>query len=74
MLGKYTYLYDLDSSGQSDVASDTDERSHVVSVEGIYDLTRRRELGARLAWKRGVMRETGTVPLSSLQWCVVAIT
>jgi hypothetical protein len=41
MLGKYTYLHDLDSSGQSDAASDTDERSHVMSIEGIPDLSRR---------------------------------
>ena len=55
ILSKYTYLYDLDSAGQED--ADTDERSHVVSLEGIYDLNRRWELGSKLAWKRGEVRE-----------------
>ncbi len=65
MLGKYTYPYDLISAGQADPA--TDERFRVISIEGIYDLPRRRELGARLAWKRGEMRATGTEPSSSLR-------
>ncbi len=55
MLGKYTYLYDLDSSGQTD--ADTDEKAHVLSLEGLYDLTRRIALGSKLAWKRGDVRE-----------------
>jgi hypothetical protein len=55
ILSKYTYLYDLDSAGQED--ADTDERSHVVSLEGIYDLNRRWELGSKLAWKRGEVRQ-----------------
>jgi hypothetical protein len=56
MLGKYTYLYDLDSEGQEDAG--TDERSHVVSVEGMYDINRRWSAGAKYAWKRGEMRES----------------
>jgi uncharacterized repeat protein (TIGR01451 family) len=55
LLGKYTWLYDLDSAGQLDAG--TDERSHIVSLEGIYDLNRRWETGAKLAWKRGEVRE-----------------
>jgi uncharacterized repeat protein (TIGR01451 family) len=55
LLGKYTWLYDLDSAGQLDAG--TDERSHIVSLEGIYDLSRRWEAGAKLAWKRGEVRE-----------------
>jgi hypothetical protein len=55
MLGKYTYLYDLDSAGQEDAA--TDERSHVLSVEGMYDLNKRWSVGPKLAWKRGEMRQ-----------------
>ena len=55
LLGKYTWLYDLDSAGQQDAG--TDERSHILSLEGIYDLNRRWEAGAKLAWKRGEVRE-----------------
>ena len=55
ILSKYTYLYDLDSVGQQDAG--TDERSHVVSLEGIYDLNQHWELGSKLAWKRGEERE-----------------
>ncbi|MDH3985921.1 MAG: OmpA family protein [Gammaproteobacteria bacterium] len=55
ILSKYTYLYDLDSAGQQDAG--TDQRSHVVSLEGIYDLNQRWELGSKLAWKRGEERE-----------------
>ncbi len=55
LLGKYTWLYDLDSAGQLDAG--TDERSHIVSLEGIYDINRRWEAGAKLAWKRGEIRE-----------------
>jgi hypothetical protein len=54
LLGKYTFLYDLNSAGQLDAA--TDERSHILSLEGIYDLNRRWETGAKLAWKRGEVR------------------
>ena len=55
ILSKYTCLYDLDSAGQED--ADTDECSDVVSLEGICDLNRRWELGSKLAWKRGEVRE-----------------
>jgi hypothetical protein len=54
MLGKYTYLYDLNSAVPADPT--TDARSHMVSVEGIYDFIWRWELGAKLAWNRGEMR------------------
>ena len=54
MLGKYTYLYDLNSAVPADPT--TDARSHMVSVEGIYDFIWRWELGAKLAWKCGEMR------------------
>ena len=79
MLGKYTYLYDLDSAGQANAYNDTDERSHVVSVEGIYDLTRRWELGAKLAWKRGEVRAARDAghwyrTVKRLRWCAAAIT
>ena len=55
MLGKYTYLYDLDSVGQE--GEDTDERSHVFSVDGMYDINKRWTAGTKLAWKRGETRQ-----------------
>ncbi|MGI9302177.1 MAG: hypothetical protein ACR2RB_05635, partial [Gammaproteobacteria bacterium] len=33
-----------------------DERAHIVSIEGLYDLTTRWELGAKLAYKRNELR------------------
>ena len=56
MLGKYTYLYDLPGIGQDD-GSNVDERSHVFSLEGIYDLGHRWEAGAKYAHKLGEIRE-----------------
>ena len=54
LLGRYTYLYDLPSIGQAQPA--TDQRSHVLSVEGIYRLTPRWEVGAKLAQRGGKLR------------------
>ena len=56
VLGKYTFLYDLGTSGQED--STTDERSHIFSLEGIYDLNQRWELGAKYAHREGDVRFT----------------
>ncbi len=56
MLGKYTYLYDLPGIGQDD-GSNVDERSHIISLEGIYDLGHRWEAGAKYAHKLGEIRE-----------------
>ena len=56
ILGKYTFIYDLASSGQD--TSLADQRSHVFAVEGIYDLTQKWELGAKLAYKTGDTRVT----------------
>ncbi len=56
VLGKYTFLYDLGTSGQED--STTDERSHIFSLEGLYDLNQRWELGAKYAHREGDVRFT----------------
>ncbi|MGF1548752.1 MAG: SdrD B-like domain-containing protein [Thiotrichales bacterium] len=54
LLAKYSYLSDLGSSGQRDLVPD--ERSHVLSVEALYDLTRRWEIGGKLAYRKGETR------------------
>jgi len=53
--GKYTYLYDLASPGQVEGASD-DQRSHVLSFEGIWQLAPRWEMAGKLASRRGDYR------------------
>ncbi len=60
IFARYTYLYDLDSKAQENARND--QKVHIASVEGSYDLTRRWELGARFAQKTGserVNRDTG---------------
>ncbi|MEM7002165.1 MAG: OmpA family protein [Pseudomonadota bacterium] len=53
-LSKYTYLHDLQSFGQQD--AETDQRSHVISWEGIYRLNQRWDLGSKLARRMGELR------------------
>jgi len=55
LIGKYTFIEDLAPIGQEDVTY-TDERSHVFSVEGIYDLTKKWQLGEKIAYKRSELR------------------
>ncbi len=54
LLAKYSYLSDLGSSGQRDLLPD--ERSHVLSIEALYDLTKRWELGGKFAYRKGETR------------------
>lgn len=57
---RYTFLYDLDSQAQANVRSD--QRVSILSGEASYDLTRRWEIGGRLAQKVGserIVRGTG---------------
>jgi len=61
ILGKYTFLYDLASDGQDTALAD--QRSHIFAVEGIYDLTKKWEVGSKLAYKTGdrrIQRGTGS--------------
>lgn len=53
-LTKYTYLHDLQSFGQED--AETDQRSHILSWEGIYKLNQRWDLGSKLARRVGKIR------------------
>jgi len=53
-LSQYTYLYDLTAPDQ--IEDRTDQRSHVISLESIYNLSKRWELGAKLATRRSHLR------------------
>lgn len=55
LLGKYTYLYDLSSLGQ-DTLADFDQRSQILSLEGIYRLNRHWELAGKVAHREGEAR------------------
>ncbi|MEM7432618.1 MAG: OmpA family protein [Pseudomonadota bacterium] len=59
-LAKYTYLYDLTSSAQADLfgslASRTDQRSHILSVEGVKRFGPRWSLGGKLAQRVSELR------------------
>ena len=55
MLGKYTYLYDLGALGQ-DSLSDYDQRSQILSIEGIYRRNTRWEFSGKLAQRVGSAR------------------
>jgi hypothetical protein len=54
--GKYTYLYDVATLGQEG-ASIYDQRSHVLALEGIYQLNDRWELAGKLSARRGEYRD-----------------
>ncbi len=54
VLGRYTYLSDLVAPQQ--VQNRPDQRSHVASVEGLYNLNNRWEFGMKLAARRGQIR------------------
>ena len=51
---RYGYLYDVGTRGQVD--SSGDERSNVLSVEGMYQSTRRLRLGGKIAYRKGASR------------------
>lgn len=55
LLGKYTYLYDLSSLGQ-DTLADFDQRSQILSIEGIYRLDAHWEVAGKLAHREGEAR------------------
>ncbi len=60
LLGKYTYLYDLSSLGQ-DTLADFDQRSQILSLEGIYRLNKHWELAGKVAHREGEARLARTV-------------
>ncbi|MFN3536710.1 MAG: hypothetical protein ACK4Y4_04625, partial [Brevundimonas sp.] len=59
VLAKYTYLYDLPSPGQVDalgLSLDFAQRSHVVAIDGTYQLLPRLAIGAKVAYRVGELR------------------
>ena len=55
LLGKLTYLYDLSSLGQ-DTLADYDQRSQILSLEGIYRLNPHWEVAGKVAHRQGEAR------------------
>ncbi|MGI6240455.1 MAG: OmpA family protein [Candidatus Omnitrophota bacterium] len=58
-LAKYTYFQNLPSPGQvtaSGTLGDYEQRSHIASIDGIYDLTKRISLGAKYGLRVGEVR------------------
>lgn len=55
VFGRYTYLYDLATLGQVGGA-DYDQKSQIVSLEGVYRLGHRWEAAAKLARREGEVR------------------
>ncbi len=60
LLFKYTYYYDLPSAGQLDSTgslADYSQRSHVLSVDGMYDLRPWLSVGGKYALRHGELRD-----------------
>ncbi len=60
MLFKYSFLYELPSAGQitgAGVVADFAQRSHVVSIDGAYDLTPWLTIGGKYAYRMGALRD-----------------
>ncbi|MTI18971.1 TonB-dependent receptor [Rhodobacteraceae bacterium RKSG542] len=83
MLFKYSYLYDLPGADQVTVHGDKGgdaQRSHVLSVDLDYDLSKSLTLGAKYGYRRSEVAERGTTDfqastahlgIARLDWHVV---
>lgn len=58
MLWKYTYLYDLNGVDEDDDYSfgDLDERSNIFSLDAVYSLTKKLDIGGKWAYKKAEMK------------------
>lgn len=58
MLWKYTYIYDLNGvDEESDYSfGDLDERSNIFSVDAVYSLTKKLDVGGKWAYKKAEMK------------------
>ena len=54
LIARYSFLYDLPTEGQATLRPD--ERSHLLSIEGIYDFENRWELALKAAARKGERR------------------
>lgn len=64
LLAKYTYLYDLPSPAQVDALGlnlDYAQRSHIIAVDGTYQLTPRLAAGGKVAYRVGSLRASRDV-------------
>ena len=63
LLAVYSYVYDLDpqqnTSDNSLEGSFNDQLAHVFSIDTIYDVTRKWEVGGKVAWKSSQVRNSG---------------
>lgn len=55
LIGKYAYIYDDGSKSLRD--NDYSEKAHVISLEGIYDLTRRLSIGGKYAFRKEEVKQ-----------------
>jgi flagellar motor protein MotB len=65
-LVKYTYFYNLPSSGQelvSNTAASYIQKSHIVSLDAIYDLTSRWSVGGKYARRMGQVSQDRVNPV-----------
>jgi len=65
-LVKYTYFYNMPSSGQElvpNTAASYIQKSHIVSVDAIYDLTRRWSVGGKYARRMGQVSQDRVNPV-----------
>jgi lipopolysaccharide assembly outer membrane protein LptD (OstA) len=65
-LAKYTYFHNLPSSGQELVANTAAsfiQKSHIVAVDAIYDLTRRWSVGGKYARRIGQVSQDRVNPV-----------
>jgi hypothetical protein len=57
VLAKYAYLYDLAPAGQmSSNGSEYDQKTHILSAEGVYELNKNWELGGKVARRQTSIR------------------
>lgn len=62
---KYTYFYNLPSSGQEPIANTGTEfiqKSHIISVDTLYDLTPRWSIGGKYAYRLGQVSQDRANP------------
>ncbi|WP_300356539.1 hypothetical protein [Fusobacterium sp.] len=58
MLWKYTYIYDLNGVDEDSDYSfgDLDERSNIFSIDAVYSLTKKLDIGGKWAYKKAEMK------------------
>jgi hypothetical protein len=64
-LVKYTYFYNLPSTGQVTLANTATEyiqKSHIVSLDAMYDLTQTWSVGGKYAYRRGELSQDRVNP------------